>query len=131
MEKLLAIITGGSIGCLSRYYISNWVLQWMGPTFPFGTLTVNLLGCFIIGLIAGLPEGSNSLSPTIRLFAMTGLLGGLTTFSTYEYESFLLAREGLLWETFINIGGSVILGFIAVWVGYMAARFTISTVKGI
>jgi fluoride exporter len=130
VDKICILILGGSIGTLLRFWMCQWVTQWLGPVFPFGTLVVNLLGCFLIGLIAGLPEGETSLSLPMRLLVMTGFLGALTTFSTYEYESFLLGREGQLWKMFINLGGSVFLGFLMLSAGYMLVRLATGIGKG-
>jgi fluoride exporter len=132
MARFLYLLVGGGIGTIVRFLLSTWALQTYGPGFPFGTLVVNLLGCFIIGIFAGLPEGANSLTPTLRLILMTGFLGGLTTFSTYEYESFLLTKDGAIWKAMLNLGGSMILGFITVFIGYWVIRLVLGMMaKGV
>lgn len=130
MEKLVYLVVGGSIGTLSRYGLSMMMLQWLGPGFPYGTLAANLSGCFLIGLIAGLPEAHASLPPSVRLLVITGFLGALTTFSAYEYESFLLGREGHWLKMALNLGGSVVLGFFTLWLGYSLMRSVFPLVKG-
>jgi CrcB protein len=122
MDKFILVFVGGGIGSFLRFALSVWVLNRIGMGFPYGTLVVNLLGCFIIGLIAGLPSGGASLSPTTRLLLITGFLGGLTTFSTYEYESFLLVTEGAFAKALLNLGLSVLLGFLSVLIGYLLTR---------
>lgn len=130
MDKFLLIFVGGGVGSFSRFMFALWVTDKLGPAFPFGTLAVNLVGCFIIGLIAGLPQASAALSPASRLLLMTGFLGGLTTFSTYEYESFMLMTEGEFSRALLNLGLSVVLGFLAVGFGYVAVRFLTQMMKG-
>lgn len=130
MNQFFLIFVGGGIGSFCRFWLANWTTGGLGPTFPFGTLTVNLVGCFLIGLIAGLPQASASLPPQARLLLMTGFLGGLTTFSTYEYESFMLTTEGEFGRALINLAMSMILGFVAVGVGYILIRFLSQWVKG-
>jgi CrcB protein len=130
MNQFLLIVVGGGIGSFCRFLLATWVADQLGPAFPFGTLAVNLLGCLIIGMIAGLPQASTTLSPATRLLLMTGFLGGLTTFSTYEYESFMLTTNGALDRALINLSISVVLGFLAVGLGYMVMRFLTQWLKG-
>jgi CrcB protein len=130
MNQFLLIFVGGGVGSFSRFLISTWVANQFGPAFPFGTLAVNLIGCLMIGLIAGLPLASASLSPATRLLLMTGFLGGLTTFSSYEYESFMLAADGAFGRALLNLSVSVVLGFLAVGLGYVVMRFLTQWMRG-
>ena len=129
MNNFLLILAGGGLGSYLRYFVAQWAADRFGPAFPFGTLFVNLGGCFLIGLIAGLPLGAGSLTPRMRLLFMTGFLGGLTTFSSYEYESFMLAHDGALPRALLNLGGSVVAGFIAVVAGFLLMRTLAQLVK--
>lgn len=111
--------SGGFLGALARYGLSGMVHRQLPyTTFPLGTLVVNLLGCLLIGVIAGLAESRQLFGPELRAFALIGILGGFTTFSTFGYESFLMLRDGEFLWTAINIGLNVILGLTLVWLGY-------------
>lgn len=92
--KILLVMIGGGLGAVSRYLITLLSSRLYGSSFPAGTLFVNLSGCFLIGVSFALAEYRNILSPSARLFIMTGFLGGLTTFSTYALESVNFARSG-------------------------------------
>ena len=85
--------------------------------FPYGTFTVNILGCLIVGVLAGVAERYNVFGPDTRLFLFTGLLGGFTTFSAFGLESVYLMRRGDLGTAVLYAGGSVVLGISAVWLG--------------
>jgi fluoride exporter len=116
---LLVFLFGGLGSCL-RYGLSGWVASWAGAAFPYGTLLVNVTGCFLIGLLAGLPAAV--VPPTVRIAAISGFLGGLTTFSAFEYESFTLLLNGEASKAMLNLGGSVVLGLLCLVVGYRLAR---------
>lgn len=112
--------TGGFIGAVLRYGLSGLV-QGRAPlsTFPWGTIAVNLLGCFLIGVIAGLVESRQLFSPEIRIFALIGVLGGFTTFSTFGFESFALLRDAEFLRAFAYVGIHVFAGLALVWSGYV------------
>ena len=111
--------SGGFLGALCRYGLSGLVHR-QAPltTFPYGTLTVNLLGCLLIGLLAGLVESRQLFAPEFRTFALIGLLGGFTTFSTFGFETFAMLRDAEHVRALANIGLHVVLGLALVWVGY-------------
>jgi CrcB protein len=96
MNKLLLVFIGGGIGSATRYGTTLLAGKWLGTGFPWGTLAVNLTGCFLIGIIFGLAERSNLVQPSTRLFFVTGFLGGLTTFSSYAVESVVAFRSSAL-----------------------------------
>ena len=110
---------GGFAGALLRYGLSG-IIQRKVPytTFPYGTLTVNLLGCLLIGVIAGLVESRQLFSPEFRIFALIGLLGGFTTFSTFGYETFAMLRDAEYLRAVFNVSIHVVLGLALVWAGY-------------
>ena len=121
MLKILAIMTGGSIGAVSRYIIFMLVQRSEGPEFPTGTLAANLLGCLIIGFLWSLFEGTR-LAHEWRLFIFTGFLGGFTTFSTFARETTQLIKVGE-WKTalaYVTLSNT--LGIVLVFVGYFLAR---------
>jgi len=118
--NLLAIALGGAIGSAARYLLSSVVLRVTGTLFPLGTFVVNIAGCLVFGAIAGVTTQRVQLTPALRLFLLTGVLGGFTTFSSYAFESFTLARDGqMLWAA-INVAGQVVAGLIGMWAGYVA-----------
>jgi CrcB protein len=119
--NLFVIAVGGAIGSIARYLLSTLVLRVSGTLFPLGTFVVNLVGCLVFGAIAGAASQRVQVSPTVRLFLLTGILGGFTTFSSYSYESFLLVRDGqFVWAT-INVVGQVIAGLAGMWIAYALA----------
>jgi CrcB protein len=111
--------TGGFLGACLRFAVAGLV-QRLDPLarFPYGTLTVNVLGCLAIGLLGGLGESRQIFGPGARLVLFIGLLGGFTTFSTFGFESFALLREGENLKALVNLTASVVLGLGAVWAGY-------------
>lgn len=121
MQKLLLIGAGGAAGALLRYALSGLAHRVLGETFPWGTLIVNIMGCFLIGLLWALAERV-PLSAALHVFLFTGILGAFTTFSTYGLETFNLLRDGELMFGLINILASNLLGVASVIAGFFIAR---------
>ena len=119
MRIVLLIGLGSFIGGVSRYLLSQLIQNKALSAFPYGTLTVNIIGCFLIGIVFGLNERSG-LTDEWRLFLATGLLGGFTTFSAFSYESIGLIRDGQSGSALIYIGGSIMLGLLATYGGMLA-----------
>lgn len=119
--NLLLIAIGGALGSAARYLLSTFVLRATGTLFPLGTFVVNVIGCLVFGAIAGAASQRVQLAPALRLFLLTGILGGFTTFSTYAFESFTLVRDGQWLWAFLNVAGQVIAGLAGLWAGYVAA----------
>ena len=118
MLNLLFVGVGGALGSIARYLLSGWVQSAAkNATLPLGTLTVNLFGCFVIGFLAQLAEARGVFTPESRTFVFVGLLGGFTTFSSFGNETLNLARGGELWNALANVGGNVVIGLFAVWLG--------------
>ena len=117
IRNLLLVALGGALGSVGRYLVSRW----MTGTFPWGTLTVNLLGSLLIGLLTGL-VAKGSLSPEMKLLLVTGFCGGFTTFSTFANESFSMMKAGDVLMMARYIGGSVAIGILAVYVGLQIAK---------
>jgi CrcB protein len=116
----LAVALGGALGSLARHGM-NHVLhtRWLTTRFPLGTVAVNLAGCFIIGLLAGMIAAERiSLRLHWREFVFVGLLGGFTTFSTFGLDTFVLARTSSMPQAALNVGLQVAGGLAAVWAGY-------------
>lgn len=119
MKNLLLVGGGGFAGAILRYFISGVVLQQTAASrFPWGTLVVNVVGCLAIGAISGYAVAREALSAEARLFLMTGVLGGFTTFSAFGLETMALAREHSWGAAALNIVAHVVLGLAAVWAGY-------------
>ena len=122
MFKLFMIGCGGFIGAIARYGLSGWVHRNNMSHFPYGTLTVNVVGCLLIGALSYLIEDRVMLNPQMRAFLLIGILGAFTTFSTFGYETLELLGDGRLTAAFVNILTNVALGLLAVWVGRTALR---------
>jgi CrcB protein len=121
--KILLVMVGGSLGALSRYAVSLWAAKLLGTRFPWGTLTVNLSGCFLIGLAFALAErGLSIMNPSMRLFFMTGFLGGLTTFSSFGLETMNSMREGSHLVTVANVLSNNVIGTALVFLGMVVGR---------
>jgi CrcB protein len=118
MTNILLVGVGGFIGSVLRYLLGGYVQQSMKRLdFPYGTLAVNLIGCFVIGLLAQYGESRGAFSNESRAFIFIGILGGFTTFSSFGNETINLVRESFLTNALLNIGANVILGLLAVWLG--------------
>ncbi len=122
--KILLVILGGSVGALCRYGVSLLAVRFLGTRFPFGTLVVNLSGCFLVGLSLALADrGLNIMSPSARLFFVTGFLGAMTTFSAFALETVNAVRAETYWiaaAIFLSnnlIGGALV--FLGIWAGKM------------
>ena len=119
LSNLLWVGLGGFVGSVCRFLLGGAVHQVLhNSTFPYGTMVVNLVGCFAIGVGGCLVELRQLFSPEARMFLLVGLLGGFTTFSTVGYESLNLARDGELLASLANIAIQVVAGVVLVWLGY-------------
>jgi len=124
MFNLLIVGIGGFVGSVARYLVGGWVHQLTNNAwFPVGTLAVNMMGCFLIGMLSGLSESQQVFNPETRLFLFIGVLGGFTTFSSFGYETFALARDGEFLAAFFNINLQIFLGLGSVWLGNITARY--------
>ena len=122
MIKLLVVGSGGFIGAIARYAISELYLRHSKGTFPIGTFIVNVVGCLLIGALMAWIEDCPALSANTRLFLIIGLLGSFTTFSTFGYQSYQLLQDGEIRLAVVNIVGSVLLGLLAVALGHWAVK---------
>lgn len=114
---------GGFLGSAGRYLVGGWVHR--APAlagFPYGTLVVNVLGCFLIGLAGAAVAERQLFGPEARLFLLVGILGGFTTFSSFAYETLALARDAELARAFANVAAQVVLGLAAAWLGFALWR---------
>ena len=122
MSKLSFIAIGGAIGALLRYALSGVAYKYMGSGFPWGTLCVNLIGAFAIGILWGLSE-KTTISSDFRTFAFIGILGSFTTFSTYGLETFNLFRDGEIKLALANVLVTNVLGIALVISGFITSKY--------
>lgn len=121
--KILSVGVGGFVGATLRYATSSLVSRFSTQTqFPYGTFVVNMLGCLLIGFLAGLADARDLFSTTSRAFLFTGLLGAFTTFSTFSYETMGLFQDGQTSPALTNMGLQLILGLFAVWGGIQISK---------
>jgi len=119
MKQLLLVGLGGAFGSIARHLLGGAISHHFPKfKFPLGTFTVNILGCLIIGILAGLVEKRGAFSPDIRLLLFTGICGGFTTFSAFANEGVFLIRRSDTPIALLYVAASVILGFLAVWFGF-------------
>ena len=119
---LLLIGAGGFLGAVSRYLVDGWVASATGGTFPWGTLVVNLTGSFALGLLFALSVERGVLSPSLRAPVLIGFIGAYTTFSTLTLETWRLVEDGAYVAAVGNLGGSMLLGMVAVVAGLAIGR---------
>jgi CrcB protein len=120
--NILLVALGGALGSVSRYLLGTWTQSASGSIdFPFGTLTVNLIGCFVIGLLSQLAEARGMFTAEMRALIFVGVLGGFTTFSSFGNDTINLLRDGETVNALLNIGANVILGLALVWLGRAVA----------
>lgn len=122
MTTILAIAVFGAIGCVARYLLAGGVYALAGRAFPWGTLAVNVMGSFLIGLIMEAALRTTVMSQELRLGLTIGFLGGFTTFSTFSYETFKLLDDGEFFSASLNVLASVALCLVGTWAGIVAAR---------
>lgn len=121
--KLFLVGLGGFIGASLRYVTGMLIGRFAVETqFPYGTFVVNILGCLLIGFLAGLTDARGLLNDTSRAFVFTGMLGAFTTFSTFSYETMGLFQNGHTSPALTNLGLQIILGLLAVWSGIQLAK---------
>jgi fluoride exporter len=123
VRALLLVGFGGFFGSILRYLSQGGIYRWIEkPWIPWGTLAVNVVGCFALGFLAELAQTRQIIGPQLRLFLFIGVLGGFTTFSTFGFETFALARDGQ-WGSFVgNVGLHLLLCLGAVWAGTVISR---------
>ncbi|MFZ2948662.1 MAG: fluoride efflux transporter CrcB [Desulfuromonadaceae bacterium] len=122
MKNAAAIALFCAGGGLTRYYLSGWVYSLLGRAFPYGTFAVNIIGAYLIGLIMELALRSTLIPDALRLGLTVGFLGGLTTFSTFSYETFSLLEDGRFLVAFANILASVAVCLLFTWLGIITVR---------
>src|SRR5262245_812364 len=122
IKNILLVALGGSVGSVARYLMQKWFNENHPHPFPWGTFSVNLIGCFLIGVIYAASEKSTVLSPQVRLLLITGFCGGFTTFSTFAFENVNLLRGGDISYFLLYTIGSVVLGITGVFAGVAVTK---------
>lgn len=125
MSRFLWICLAGAVGTGARYLLGGWVLRLAGPAFPWGTLTINFLGSFLIGAILQVALMVEGFNPTLRLALTTGLMGGFTTYSTFNYETLRYFESGSRWLGALNLGGTVVSCLVAGKLGVLTGRWLV------
>jgi len=121
LTNILLVGAGGFIGSVLRYLLGGMIQQY-AKSFPVGTFAVNIIGCFVIGLLAQIGESRGLFSDESKAFIFIGILGGFTTFSSFGNETFNLMQNDQTMNALLNIGANVILGLLAVWLGRITAN---------
>ena len=120
--NILLVAFGGAFGSVSRYLLGTWIQSVSKSIdFPYGTLMVNLIGCFVIGFLSQLAETRGVFTSEARAFVFIGILGGFTTFSSFGNDTINLLRDGEMLNALANVGANVILGLLLVWLGRTVA----------
>lgn len=122
MKRILLVLLCGGLGSVARYLLGGWVVSFAGPRFPYGTITVNTLGSFLIAAIMAASLHSNLIGGDLRVALTTGLMGGFTTYSSFNYESLALFQQGAVLLGSLNILITVMACLTAGWLGLMAGR---------
>ena len=122
IKNFLLVGLGGAAGSMLRYFCLKWIGPFNPQSFPFGTLTVNCVGCLLIGLFYGIATKNSSFNAEIQLLVMTGFCGGFTTFSAFTQDGLLLLQQQRVTIFFLYFAASVILGLGATILGYLAGR---------
>lgn len=122
MNMIFAVAAGGAIGAVSRYLVMSGIGSWLGHGFPYGTLTVNVIGSFIFGSLIEIMALSWSPTPEIRAFCVVGILGAFTTFSTFSLDTVVLIERSNYIRAGAYIVGSVLIGVLALFGGMMVFR---------
>lgn len=122
MKALLYVAMGGALGAVMRYGISSGIYSWFGRSFPYGTLVVNVIGSFAIGIFSILLIEKFNVSQELRLALVVGVLGALTTFSTFSWDTLDLMQQGLMQKAMLNILMNVVMCIAAAWLGAQWAK---------
>ncbi|MCX6133436.1 MAG: fluoride efflux transporter CrcB [Ignavibacteriales bacterium] len=122
MQNYLLVFAGGGIGAVTRYWLSGLIHQRFGTEFPSGTLMVNIIGCFLIGVLMSMLEDRFVVYPSLRIFLTIGILGGFTTFSSFSFETVALLRDGEVFYASANVLLSVGTCLGGTWLGYSLGK---------
>jgi fluoride exporter len=119
---VIYVALGGALGSVARFLLSTAVHRYTAAGFPYGTFTVNIVGCAAFGLIIGFAEHRIDLTPAVRAFFLVGILGGFTTFSAFTFDTLELLRTAAFFRAAFNVLGQITFGLAALWLGYILAK---------
>ena len=122
-KPVIYVAVGSLLGGVGRFLLQQFVQKRFFSSFPYGTLCVNLLACFIIGIIYGLSNKGNILSPNARIFLATGICGGFSTYSSFMYENYSMLQDGEIFNTFLYVATSLFIGFAATSFGALSIKY--------
>jgi fluoride exporter len=122
LRNILIVGTGGFIGSVMRYLLQVFIEKGAATTFPWGTFVANIAGSFIIGVVFALAEKGNLMNSEWRIFLAVGVCGGFTTFSSFAYNNLTMLKENSFGQLFLNVGGSLFFGILAVYLGIILVR---------
>ena len=123
--SILVVALGGAAGSVARFLVATWAARALGTTFPYGTMIVNVVGSLLIGLIMHVSLTTTLISPTLRLLLTTGVMGGFTTYSTFNYETMSLLEQGAFALAGLNLGGTVVACLVGGWLGLIGGRLLV------
>jgi CrcB protein len=127
MYRFLLVCLGGAVGTGARYLIAVGAPRVLGSSFPYATLTVNVVGSFLLGVTMHVGLSTSLMSPSLRLVLATGVMGGFTTYSTFNYETIEFLREGAFWLAGLNVAATLLLCLAAGAAGLTAARWLVGS----
>jgi CrcB protein len=127
VTKTLWVGIGGAVGAMARYHLGGWMQRLLGTSLPYGTLTVNVLGSFLLALLMVVSLETQSIPPTLRIALGTGVMGGFTTYSTFNYESLQYLQEGAWGMGALNMAVTVLACLLAGWLGWASGRLLVGT----
>ena len=122
LRLLLLVGTGGFLGTVSRFLTSRYFAAYFPSSFPYGTFVVNIVGCFLIGLVYGISEKGDFISSEWRLFLTVGFCGGFTTFSAFAAENLAMLHDSEIFNFFLYTGSSIFIGLLATYAGIMLIK---------
>ena len=127
MYRFLLVCVGGAVGTAARYLVATAAPRLFGTSFPYGTLAVNVVGSFLLGVIMHVGLTTTLISPTTRIVLATGVMGGLTTYSTFNYETLEFLRDGAVWLAGLNVAATIVLCLFAGAMGVVFARWLLGS----
>jgi len=130
MRIFWSVAVGGALGCVSRYYLTAFIQQRAGPSFPLGTLLINITGSFLLGFIMRYALQSGAVSAETRMLLTSGFCGGYTTFSTYSYETAMMLDDGEYGRAALYVGSSVVFALAGTLLGFAAANRLLALRQG-
>jgi len=122
LQSYILVFAGGGIGAALRYWLSGVVHERLGSAFPYGTLAVNILGCFVIGIVMASMQERFLAHPSLRVFLTIGILGGFTTFSSFSYETIAMLKDGEFFYSSVNILASLVCCIAGTWLGVIVGK---------